>query len=190
MTNLLVHRKIEIASVDSPYLVRYYLAREFCMTGKSMDCRHLIRTYSLSSRFEFDCLDSFNRHKNVKMLKRTPKTSSEDCNDSLATPRRHLDGNNSSTSNQATVTGQSTNSNKRSNTKRSRIIAACDHCNNDHWTDDEVLCRYCDKLLDIKEVVTGTEREFHLHLIFFLFVQLFLEVNLYRRMPGLRRVIE
>ena len=57
-------RNEEVAILDSPVLSRYFLAREtlFDMNDKNkIDYAHLIRTFTLSCRDEFKCLDTVDR---------------------------------------------------------------------------------------------------------------------------------
>ena len=70
-------RNEEIACLDSPILERYFLARKtvFEMNdSKKIDYGHLIRTFVLSCRQEFHCLDANERVKNYKTPVRRQKT--------------------------------------------------------------------------------------------------------------------
>ena len=80
-------RKEELSVLDCPILQRYYLARsticEMSSTNK-IDYGHLIRTFTLSCREEFNCLDTIDRVSNFK----TPVRTNSDAQTSTATPTR------------------------------------------------------------------------------------------------------
>ena len=65
-------RKEEISVIDTPCLDKYYLARNFCTKDNRVDYSHLIRTYTLSSRYTFECLDTSDRYNNFKTPRRKP----------------------------------------------------------------------------------------------------------------------
>ena len=66
------NRKEEILVIDTPCLEKYYLARSFCTFDKKVNYSHLIRTYTLSSRYLFKCLDTLDRCTNFKTPVRKP----------------------------------------------------------------------------------------------------------------------
>jgi len=80
-------RKEELSVLDCPILQRYYLARtavsEVNGTGK-VDYGHLIRTFTLSCREEFNCLDTVDRVSNFK----TPIRKNSDHSTATTTPAR------------------------------------------------------------------------------------------------------
>ena len=68
---------------DTPCLEYYYDAIPLCTNRGRLCYSQLIRTYTLRSRYEFDCLDAFERVKNFKtpaktipMSKQNPEISS------------------------------------------------------------------------------------------------------------------
>ena len=56
LQTVLMKRKIELAELDTPCLVRYFNAKERCKTKSGTDFNHLLRTFTLASRYEFDSL--------------------------------------------------------------------------------------------------------------------------------------
>ena len=86
---LLVQRKRSLAMADTPCLEYYFEAVEFCKTGSRINYAHLIRTYTLRSRYEFDCLDAADRVSNYKTPSRQAPSDAPDLDPSEAsTPRK------------------------------------------------------------------------------------------------------
>ena len=75
---LVIKRAEEIMVIDTPYLERYYLARSFCSTDNKVNYTHLMRTFTLSSRLDFHCLDTLERVKNRKTPDRKPPKNNGD----------------------------------------------------------------------------------------------------------------
>ena len=60
------NRKKELAMADTPCLEYYYDAIQLCSTRGKICYSQLMRTYTLRSRYEFDCLDASERISNFK----------------------------------------------------------------------------------------------------------------------------
>ena len=66
--------KNDLAKADSPHLEYYFDAVPYCSSKKGIDYNHLIRTFTLRSRYEFDCLDLDARFENFKTPQRVAPT--------------------------------------------------------------------------------------------------------------------
>jgi hypothetical protein len=86
LQELCINRSEELLSIGTPYLERYYLARTFCTVDKKVNYAHLMRTFTLSSRLEFDCLDAYTRIKNRKTPPRKPSKTVGKAPPILSTP--------------------------------------------------------------------------------------------------------
>jgi hypothetical protein len=73
-------RKKDLAMADTPCLEYYFEAAQLCKSENRINYSHLIRTYTLRSRYEFDCLDVADRVHNFKTPSRQAPT------DELPTP--------------------------------------------------------------------------------------------------------
>lgn len=88
---LFIQRKRDLAMADTPCLEYYFEAVEFCKIGKRINYSHLIRTYTLRSRYEFDCLDVSDRVNNYKTPSRqttcNPDAEPTSTRSEILTPR-------------------------------------------------------------------------------------------------------
>jgi len=63
-------RRNDLASADTPFMLYYREAIPHCTKNYEVDYCHLMRTFTLRSRFEFDCLDLNDRIVNFKTPRR------------------------------------------------------------------------------------------------------------------------
>ena len=133
------------------------MAREFCLVNGVVDYAHLIRTFTLSSRVTFECLDAADRYNNKKTPARNrPSERTTDPSSQPVTPvsRRTR----SSIVSKATISQYSKRKNcspipksnvfKKPNSKKSKIIASTSH-----WEGDNNFCNFCHQQLDLDNLV-------------------------------------
>ena len=129
---LFLERKEALIEYDGAYLKRYETAKQACTKRGRTNYTHLFRTFSLSSRLEFDCLDTIDRVSNFK------------------TPIKHVPVNSGSRITLSNTT-----------CKQSRIRCqqslACDI-----WSGDSVYCSFCNKRLETVRLRKKVKFESHL----------------------------
>jgi len=136
---LYTKRKKDLALADTPYLKYYYEAVKHCSKWKRIDYSHLIRTFTLRSRFEFDCLDTNSRIYNFK----TPARKQPTVEASTSTPRRQ---NIQVSSSRKRKPDQEDTNNRISkpDKKRPLELLPCEK-----WIDNTAYCRFCNQRLVI-----------------------------------------
>ena len=122
LQEILVKRKTELAEIDTPCLVRYFRAKESCKTKSATDFSHLLRTFTLSSRYEFDCLDTASRINNFKTPIPSVITDVPSQLNRRTTPART----------------------RQRPAKRARIL-----CRVSTWNGNQIKCRFCSEQLPI-----------------------------------------
>jgi hypothetical protein len=129
----------------TPYLERYYEIKEHCTEHKvrfdgtitsKLNYRHCFATFMLSSRLEFDCLDTVDRVNNFKTPIRVITDESSQSESLNGTPSR-----------------------KGKKRKREEF---CQDLKFDTWNEDVPSCNFCGKDLDLK-VKKG---KYNSHLLF------------------------
>ena len=139
---LYCERKAMIARVDAPCVADFHLAKEQCTVKGSVDFWLAIRTFTLNSRFTFNCLDTRERCLNMKTpLKSLPSTT--DTPSATETPRRN-----------------NTRQNEPAR-KRLRAVLGCDK-----WIGSKAYCRFCKELLDTDRE-NRKRKNFESHLLYF-----------------------
>ena len=145
----------KVRSVDAPYLERFYQIRELCKTGNKVNHRHCFSTFMLSSRLEFDCLDTLDRINNFKTPMRVSNQTISQNQSSTPIARR-------------TRTTRLSERQKRpqfsdsplarsDGESRSKISKMCDF-RLDSWKNNEAFCKFCSK----KFVSTSNKCKSHL----------------------------
>ena len=137
LQEILIKRKTELAELDTPCLVRYYRAKESCKNKSATDFSHLLRTFTLSSRYEFDCLDTASRINNFK----TPKPSAT----AGVIPQPS----------QQSTPGRA----KQRPAKRARIL-----CRVSTWDGSDLKCKFCSEQIPISRQHQSHSR-FDSHLV-------------------------
>ena len=117
---------------DGAYLKRYVTAKKACTRRGRTNYTHLFKTFSLSSRLEFDCLDTIDRVSNFK------------------TPIKHVPANTSSRN-------AASNTISKQSLIRCQQGLTCDI-----WSGDSVYCSFCNKRLETVRLRKKTKFESHL----------------------------
>ena len=126
-------RKETLAEFDGDYHVRYLAARHACTKRNKVDYIKLFKTFALSSRLEFDCLDTIDRVSNFKTpIKRSPVTDEN------------------IRQNDAPV-------NRQRKSLCFRKDLACDR-----WSGNDAFCAFCDKKLAVTRLRKKPRFESHL----------------------------
>jgi len=136
---LYAKRKKDLALADTPYLKYYHEAVKHCSKWKRIDYSHLIRTFTLRSRFEFDCLDTNSRIYNFK----TPARKQPTVEASTSTPRRQ--NIQVSSSRKRNLAQQDTDVRiSKPDKKRPLELLPCEK-----WIDNIAYCKFCEQRLVI-----------------------------------------
>ena len=135
----------KVRSVDAPYLERFYQIRELCKTGDKMNNRHCFSTFMLSSRLEFDCLDTVDRIKNFK----TPiRVSTQPIfEDQSSTPTFRKTRATRLSARQKRPQFSDSPLARSAGESRSKISKMCDF-KLDNWKNNEAFCKFCNKKFD------------------------------------------
>ena len=134
LQNILLKRKIELAELSTPCLVRYFQAKDNCKSSNGTDFNHLLRTYTLASRYEFDCLDVTSRIHNFKTP--IPTVMKTRRLDRQTTPARE----------------------KQRPTKRAKIM-----CRVSTWDGRDLKCRFCSDTFNMsRQQKSHTKYDSHL----------------------------
>ena len=136
-----INRKKELAMADTPCLEYYYDAFPLCKARGRVNYSRLIRTYTLRSRYAFDCLDTVDRVSNFKTPAKSKTISEAIASAEISTtpkrrPRRGRPRN-QSTSEPSKRKRPDSAGNRRSG-KRALILAPCDIISGSTHR-----CRYC-----------------------------------------------
>ena len=136
-----INRKKELAMADTPCLEYYYDALPLCKIRGKVNYSRLIRTYTLRSRYAFDCLDTLDRMSNFKTPAKSKTISEATASAEISTtpkrrPRRGRPRN-QSTSEPSKRKRPDSTGNRRSG-KKALILAPCDIISGSTHR-----CRYC-----------------------------------------------
>ena len=141
----------KIRTCDTPYLERFYDIRELCTTKGKVNFRHCFSTFMLSSRFEFDCLDTFDRIRNFKTPIRSSQQPLTQNNQSTPKTRR---------SKRKRPEQDKSPSIEQPAAKTSKFSEISHDMRLDRWIGDTVFCRFCQNILN------ETQKRDKSHLIF------------------------
>ena len=136
-----INRKKELAMADTPCLEYYYDAFPLCKYRGKVNYSRLIGTYTLRSRYAFDCLDTVDRVSNFKTPAKSKTISEAIASAEISTtpkrrPRRGRPKK-QSTSKPSKRKRHESDTNRRSG-KRALILAPCDIISGSTHR-----CRYC-----------------------------------------------
>ena len=148
---LYAKRKKDLALADTPYLSYYYEAVPYCSIGKRIDYSHLIRTFTLRSRFDFDCLDTNTRMYNFKtpLRKRPQEISSATPQNQTQTPSASTKRKRNENDTEASII--------RPERKRSLDLLPCEN-----WINNIPYCRFCNSEL----LVPSPREDLDSHLLY------------------------
>ena len=124
-------------SVGMPYLERFFAIKEMCTVNSKINYRHCFSTFMLSSRHEFECLDTVDRVKNFK------------------TPMRNVT---SEVMQSSSLGGTPT----RRGVKRKNVDFGQD-LKLDLWEDNVPMCKFCKMEFDLNSRKKG---KFKSHLLY------------------------
>ena len=144
--------KQQLRTVDTPYLERFFAARDECKAGNTINHKKTFETFMLSSRLEFDCLDAQDRIRNFKTPTSTQimKNDGHDMVTNVGTPKRRRGR---PTLSQAT---KRVNDNTSIPSKKVRVAPTGGKRPNekfkfDKMDIDKISCKFCDKHFDLSK---------------------------------------